>query len=212
MFAARFSNGWPLAVAGAHKVSRQTPPGQGLIAWTLASRNLEIRRDRLMWPLRTRCRIAPGSHGPDLGERCGIRAIHGPFIPSGVAEFTRQILRALLLTLAQCASALELAEQEWIVAGKLAAVDLKHVNATKQQACVEATPRRRRRFNAVDGLRGAFDRPRVAVFRPWPGHNYPHSSAPFQSCGKNGYCALLRRRSRPSRDVIFAHRSRRALI
>ena len=73
---------------------------------------------------------------PKSEQHCGIRTVHPPLIPSGVVEFMREVLRALLLAAARCAYALEFAELQCVVPRKVTWIDLKPVHPAEQQVGV----------------------------------------------------------------------------
>ena len=75
---------------------------------------------------------------PKSKQQCGIRTILPPLIPSGVVEFMREVLRALLLAAARCAYALEFAELQCVVPRKVTSIDLKHAHPAKQRVGVGA--------------------------------------------------------------------------
>jgi hypothetical protein len=58
------------------------------------------------------CSTATVLHRTDYGEHCGIWTTHPPPIPLEVVKLMREVLRTLLFITAQCAHALEFAEQQ----------------------------------------------------------------------------------------------------
>jgi hypothetical protein len=75
---------------------------------------------------------------PKSKQQWGIRTILPPLIPSGVVEFMREVLRALLLAATRCAYALESAELQCVVPRKITSIDLKPVHPAEQQVGVDA--------------------------------------------------------------------------